>query len=64
MVEFTVGSLAFNTALIATRQTATQCTPGDKGPLWIVFPYSDGPQFQTEAIFAQSVWQLNRLDVD
>jgi len=64
MAEFSVGSLAFNTALIATRQNGDTMHPRDKGPLWIVFPYSDGPQFQTEAIFAQSVWQLNRLDVD
>ena len=64
MVEFTVGSLAFNTALIATRQNGDTMHPRDKGPLWIVFPYSGGPQFQTEAIFAQSVWQLNRLDVE
>lgn len=64
MAEFTVGSLAFNSALIATRHNGETMHPRDKGPLWIVFPYSNGSEFQTEAIFAQSVWQLNRLDVE
>jgi hypothetical protein len=36
----------------------------DKGPLWIVFPYDDSVQYQTDYVFSQSVWQLNRLDVE
>jgi len=64
MAEFTVGSFAFDNALIATRLNGDTMHPRDKGPLWVVFPYSDGSEFQTEAIYAQSVWQLNRLDVE
>jgi len=64
MPEFTVGSFAFDNALIATRLNGDTMHPRDKGPLWVVFPYSDGSEFQTEAIYAQSVWQLNRLDVE
>lgn len=64
MAEFAVDSLSFNTALIATRHNGATMHPRDKGPLWIVFPYSQGPDFQTEAIYAQSVWQLNRINVE
>lgn len=64
MAEFSVGSLSYNTALIATRHNNAIMHPRDKGPLWIVFPYSDGPDFQTETIYSQSVWQLNRINVE
>ncbi|MGH1466401.1 MAG: molybdopterin-dependent oxidoreductase [Cognatishimia sp.] len=32
-----------------------------KGPLWIVYPFDSSAQFRTEAIYARSIWQLNRL---
>ena len=64
MAEFSIGTLSYNTALIATRHNGAVMHPRDKGPLWIVFPYSQGPDFQNEAIYAQSVWQLNRINVE
>lgn len=35
----------------------------DKGPLWIVFPFDSGEEFQTEVIYSRSIWQLDRLEV-
>lgn len=31
------------------------------GPLWIVYPYDSQPEYQSEKIFAASVWQLIRI---
>ena len=35
----------------------------DKGPLWIVFPWSEHPELVTERIRTWAVWQLTRLEV-
>lgn len=35
----------------------------DKGPLWIVFPYDDGSEYQTELVYGWSIWQLAGLKV-
>ncbi|ETX16394.1 oxidoreductase [Roseivivax halodurans JCM 10272] len=35
----------------------------DKGPLWIVWPFDDNPEFQTETIYSRSIWQLDRIVV-
>lgn len=35
----------------------------DKGPLWIIYPYSEHPDLQKDLYFSRSVWQLNRLTV-
>lgn len=36
---------------------------GDKGPLWIIYPYSEYSALQKDLYFSRSVWQLNRLTV-
>jgi hypothetical protein len=35
----------------------------DKGPLWIIYPYSEHAGLQKDLYFSRSVWQLNRLTV-
>jgi len=35
----------------------------DKGPLWVIYPYSEYFGLQKDLYFARSVWQLNRLTV-
>lgn len=35
----------------------------DKGPLWIVYPYDDDPDYRTEVIYSRSIWQLDRIHV-
>lgn len=49
--------------IVATRINGRSFSVREKGPLWIVFPYDQGPQFQTEIVYAMSVWQLERLTV-
>jgi hypothetical protein len=35
----------------------------NKGPLWIIYPYSEHARLQKDLYFARSVWQLKRLIV-
>jgi len=35
----------------------------DKGPLWIIYPWSDKLELHDERIFTRSIWQLNRLEL-
>jgi hypothetical protein len=35
----------------------------DKGPLWVIYPYSEHAGLQKDLYFSRSVWQLNRLTV-
>ncbi len=35
----------------------------NKGPLWIVYPYDQKNEYQTETIYARSIWQLDRIKV-
>jgi hypothetical protein len=35
----------------------------DKGPLWVVYPYDSGAEYQTEVIYARSIWQVARMEI-
>ena len=49
--------------LIAWSRNGERMTLRDKGPLWLVYPYDDKVAYQTETIYARSVWHLNRIEV-
>lgn len=34
----------------------------EKGPIWVVFPFDDNPDYKTEDTFALSVWHLDQID--
>ena len=36
----------------------------DKGPLWIIYPFDDNPDYQTEVIYSRSIWQLDQIHVE
>lgn len=35
----------------------------NKGPLWIVYPWDDRPEYKNEATYSRSIWQLKRIEV-
>lgn len=35
----------------------------DKGPLWLLYPFDDVPDYRNEVIYARSIWQLDRIVV-
>lgn len=49
--------------ILATRQNGQPMQVREKGPFWIVFPYDSDPMYQTEEVYSQSIWQLDRIDV-
>lgn len=49
--------------IIAYARDGDVMSVREKGPLWIVFPYDLDGIYRTEQVFAQSIWQLDRLEV-
>ena len=35
----------------------------DKGPLWIIYPWSEQPELKTEIYHSRSIWQLKALEI-
>ena len=49
--------------LLAVRMNGQLMRTRDKGPIWIVYPWSDHPELDDFATREKSVWQLNALHV-
>lgn len=49
--------------ILAYRRDGVDLPVRDKGPFFVIFPFTDVPELATEARFAQSVWQVNRISI-
>jgi len=49
--------------ILAYAEDGKLLPPDDKGPLWIVYPFSADPGLKKDIYFARCVWQLSRLSV-
>lgn len=47
--------------IVAYHMDGKPMSPRGKGPLWIVYPYDQGPEFRTEVVYSRSIWQLDRI---
>jgi len=49
--------------ILAYEMNGAPMTVRDKGPLWIIYPYDSKREYQSDEIYARSVWQLARIVV-
>ena len=49
--------------ILAYKRDGADLSVRDKGPYFVVFPFTDVPELATEARYAQSVWQVNRITI-
>ena len=62
-VEFQAGDAIAKGAFLARTMDGRELTVRDKGPFWMVFPWSERPELRTASVKAMSVWQLRELEV-
>lgn len=62
-VEFPAEHIEEDVPIIANRIDGAPFSVRNKGPLWLVFPFDQDARYQSEDIFALSVWQLTQIDV-
>jgi hypothetical protein len=49
--------------IVAYRMNSRPMSVREKGPLWIIYPYDDKSQYQSERYYSRSIWQLTSIDV-
>lgn len=49
--------------IIAFLRNGQPMSLRDNGPLWVVYPYDDNPDYRSEIIHSRSIWQLERIVV-
>lgn len=49
--------------IVAYEMDGKTISRREKGPLWIIYPFDDNPDYQSEVIYSRSIWQLDRIEV-
>ncbi|HEX5935550.1 MAG TPA: oxidoreductase [Pseudorhizobium sp.] len=50
--------------LLSLKRDGQYMTVRDKGPLFIVYPYDDNTELQSQTYYGRSAWQLARLIIE
>ena len=62
-VEVPLSDAVEDGPIIAFLRNGEPMTLRDNGPLWLVYPYDHNSDYQSEIIYARSIWQLERIVV-
>lgn len=62
-IEGDAQRLRTDAALLAIDRNGQAMTRRDKGPVWLVYDYDSDPDLQTEVIYSNSIWQLDRIEL-
>lgn len=62
-IEVPLSDIADGAPILAYMMNGSPMSVRDKGPLWVVYPYDSDPKYQTEVVYSQSIWQLDRIVV-
>jgi hypothetical protein len=62
-VEIPVADAVEGGPIVAFLRNGEPMSLRNKGPLWIVYPYDNSPDYQSETIYSRSIWQLDRIEV-
>ena len=62
-IEIPIGDFRDYDVIIAYAENGRQLRPDDKGPLWLIYPFSANPGLKKDLYFSRCVWQLSGLTV-
>ncbi|MCJ7873929.1 molybdopterin-dependent oxidoreductase [Phaeobacter sp. J2-8] len=62
-VDIPVEDLGETAPIVAFHQNGDTMSRRTKGPLWLIYPYDDSADFQTELVYSRSIWQMDRLNI-
>jgi hypothetical protein len=63
LIEIPVADMLKSGPMLAYNMNGTALGDGDKGPVWLVYPYDRAPEFNTEETTSRSIWQLVQIEI-
>lgn len=62
-VEIPMSVLKEDVPILAYAMDGAVLSSRDKGPLWLMFPFDDSAEYQSEENYVRAVWQLIHIEV-
>lgn len=63
VVTIPVAEITEQVPIIAYERNGARMSVRDKGPLWVIYPFDDDPDYQNELSYSRSIWQLVEIIV-
>lgn len=63
-VRIPLSDLVERGLLFATRLNGQPLTVRTKGPIFVIYPFDEQPELQTQLYYGRSIWQLKELKVE
>lgn len=63
MVEIPASDAVTDGPIIAYELDGKTMSRREKGPLWVIYPFSSSSDYRTEVIYSRSIWQMDRMKV-
>ncbi len=61
--DMPVSDAAETPVILASRHAGNLMSVRDKGPLFVIYPFSEMPELSNEMYFSRSVWQVKAIEV-
>lgn len=62
-VDIPIEDIEKHQPILAMKQDGKVMSTREKGPLWVIFSWSDIPELWTESYFSRSIWQLKEIEL-
>lgn len=63
-VKIPVSDAVQNGPIVAYAFDGKPMSRREKGPLWVIYPYSSSSDYRSEVIYSRSIWQLDRMSIE
>lgn len=63
LVQIPVSDAIEGGPILAWAMDGETMSRRDKGPLWVIYPFSSSSDYRTEVIYSRSIWQLDRMTI-
>lgn len=63
-VEIPVSDFAAYRVILAMKMNGEILRTRNKGPLWVIYPWSERPELRTQVVYGRSIWQIKELMVE
>ncbi len=50
--------------ILATRREGVPMRIRDRGPIWVIYPWTDLPEIQNEENYAKAIWQVFQIEFE
>ncbi len=62
-IEIPVSDVLEYDVILAAKRDGNDMSVRERGPYWVIYPWSEQPALRKETIYARSIWQVIKIEL-